>query len=93
MMEQYTKVEEEVIQETQSGVVQEEERPEARTKIEQQTEETRKRKIGAEEAGAEQREEKVSDFVSELAYFTWRDKLQHRDFIGERGFNRLISPF
>ena len=23
----------------------------------------------------------------------WRDKLQHRDFIGERGFGKLISPF
>ena len=27
------------------------------------------------------------------AYVSWRDKLQHIDFIGERGFNKLISPF
>ena len=71
----------------------EEERLETRTKTEQPTEETRKRKRGAEEAGNEQREEKVSDFVSERAYFAWWDKLQHKDFFGERGFNKLISPF
>ena len=52
-----------------------------------------KEKKGFEEAGAEQREEKVSDFLLELAYFALRDKLQHRDFIGESGFSRLISPF
>ena len=28
-----------------------------------------------------------------MAYIPWRDKLQHRDFIGERGFNKWISPF
>ena len=38
-------------------------------------------------------EEKLSDFVSERAYFAWRDKLQHKDFISERGFSKLISPF
>ena len=70
MMEEYTEVEEEVGQETQSGAVQEEERPETRTKNEQLTEETRKRKIGVEEAGAKQRDEKVSDFDAELSYFT-----------------------
>ena len=36
---------------------------------------------------------KASDLVSEQAYFAWRDKLQHRDFIGERGFGSLIPPF
>ena len=56
-------------------------------------EETRKRKIGAEEAGAKRNDEKASDWVSKLAYFVWRDKLQHRDFIGGRGFSKWISPF
>ena len=93
IMEEYAEVEEEVVQETQSGKMQEEEISEARIETEQPTEETRKRKMGAKEAGVEQREEKVSDFVSELAYFSLRDKLQHKDFIGERGFSRLISPF
>ena len=49
--------------------------------------------MGAEEAGTKQRNEKVSDFVSERGYFAWRDKLQHKDFIGKRGFSNLISPF
>ena len=53
----------------------------------------RKGNKGAEEAETEQMKEKVSDFISERAYFAWRDKLQHKDFIGERGFSKLISPF
>ena len=28
-----------------------------------------------------------------MAYISWRDKLQHIDFIGERGFNKWLSPF
>ena len=56
-------------------------------------EETRKRKRGAEEAGANQSEEKESDWVLELAYVAWKEKLQHRDFIGERGFINWISLF
>ena len=31
--------------------------------------------------------------TSDMAYIAWRDKLQHRDFIGERGFNKWVSPF
>ena len=56
-------------------------------------EESRKRKRGAEEARAESSREKASDWVSERTYVAWRDKLQHKDFIGERGFNKWISPF
>ena len=37
--------------------------------------------------------EKLRDFVSEGACFAWRGKLLHKDFIGEKGFNKLISPF
>ena len=69
IMEEYEVVKEEAVQETQSEAVQKKERQEARIETEQLTEETRKRKRGVEEVGAEQREEKVSDFVSELAYF------------------------
>ena len=29
----------------------------------------------------------------DMAYVAWRDKLQHKDFIGERGFSKWISPF
>ena len=28
-----------------------------------------------------------------MAYIVCRDKLQHRDFIRERGFNKWVSPF
>ena len=80
IMEEYARNEEEAIQEVQ-------------TETEQETEETRKRKRGAEEAETEKIREKVSDFVSERAYFAGRNKLQNRDFISERGFNKLISPF
>ena len=48
---------------------------ETRTETEQEVEETRKINRGAEEAETEQRKEKLSDFVSEHAYFAWRDKL------------------
>ena len=56
-------------------------------------EETRKRKRGAEETGVENSEEKARNCVSELTYVAWRTKLQHKDFIGERGFSKWISPF
>ena len=51
IMEEYTKAKEETIQEAQLGAMLEEERAKARTKTEQPTEETRKIKRGAEEAG------------------------------------------
>ena len=54
-------------------------------------EESRKSKRGIEEV--ENNEQKVGDWVSDMAYIAWRDKLQHRDFIGERGFNKWVSPF
>ena len=52
MMEAYTKVEEEIVQETQSGRVQEEERTEARGEPQTLDEESRKKKRGVEEAEA-----------------------------------------
>ena len=54
-------------------------------------EESRKRKRGNEEV--ESNEQKASDWVSDLAYVAWKDKLQYKDFIGESGFNKWISPF
>ena len=92
-MEEYTERVEEAIQATLAETGQEEQRAEARVEPEQPVEETRKRKKGAEEAGAECSKEKVSDWVSELEYFAWRDKLQHRDFLGERGSKKWISLF
>ena len=78
-MEEYAENEEEAIQEVQSGAKQE-------------TEKTKKIKRRTEEVGTKQRKEKVSDFFIEHAYFSWRDKLQHKDFIGERGFIKLLLP-
>ena len=31
--------------------------------------------------------------VLELANFAWKEKLKYKDFIGKRGFSKLISPF
>ena len=61
--------------------------------IEKLVEESRKRKRGDEEERVESSREKVSNWVSDMAYIAWRDKLQHRDFIGEKGFNKWISTF
>ena len=60
---------------------------------EQLVEESRKRKRGDEEARVESSREKISNWVSDMAYIAWRDKLEHRDFIGKKGFNKWISPF
>ena len=70
MMEEYAEGKKKSTQETQSGTEPEGERAEVRAEIEQLVEETRKRKRGPVEAGAECREEKVSDLVSECAYFS-----------------------
>ena len=92
IMEEYTEREKETVQATQENI-EDEERAKARAKPEQRVEETRKRKRGVEETEVKHSEEKESSWVSELAFFCWRDKLQHKDFIGEKGFSKWISPF
>ena len=84
-------LENEIVQATQVVTRQGEERAEVNNELKQTVEESRKRKKGNEEA--ENNEKKVGDWVSDMAYIAWRDKLQHRDFIGERGSNKWISPF
>ena len=54
---------------------------------------SRKRKREGEEERAGSTNEKQSDWVSKMAYEAWRDKLQSKDFNGERGFNKWVSPF
>ena len=93
MMEAYAEVEEEVVQENQSGEMQEEERVEARVEPEQLEVEYRKRKRGAEEAETEQRNERVKILISDKASALMEKILKNRGFIFERGFNKLISPF
>ena len=88
IMEEYAEGEQEALQATQAEIGQEEEIVESRAKVEQPVEETRKRKRGTEEYGVESSGEKASDWVSEHVYVAWRDKLQQRDFIGERGFSK-----
>ena len=84
-------MENETDQATQVVTGQGEERVEVNDELEQTVEESRKTKKGNEEV--ESSKQNVSDWVSDMAYMSWRDKLQHRDFIGERGFNKWVSPF
>ena len=90
-MEEYAELEDQTVQTTQTMVEQAEERVDEDEDPEQTVENSRKRKRGNEET--EIGKQKVSEWVSDMAYIAWRDKLQHRDFIGERGFNKWISPF
>ena len=54
----------------------------------------RKRKREVEEAEIEQGQKKeVSEFVSISSLVSWEKSLNEKDFIGERGLNKLISPF
>ena len=93
MMEEYIEREEETVQVTQAEIEEEEGIVEAKAKPKQPVEETRKGKMGAKETIAEHNKGKVNDWVSELPFIAWKEKLQHRYFIGERGFSKWISPF
>ena len=91
IMEEYTELEDQTVQTTQTMAEQVEKRVDVNNELEQTVEESRKRKRGNEEA--KNSEQKASEWVSDMAYIAWRDKLQHRDFIGEIGFSKWISPF
>ena len=91
IMEEYDELENETFQATQVVIGQGEERAEVNDELEQIVEEFRERKRGNEEA--ESSEQKSGDWVSDMAYISSRDKLQYRDFIRERGFNKWVSPF
>ena len=91
IMEEYAKLEDQIVQTTQTVAEQAEERVDEDEDPEQTVENSRKRKRGNEKT--EINEQKSSNWVSDMAYIAWKDKLQHIDFIGERGFNKWISPF
>ena len=91
IMEEYDELENETVQATHVVTGQGEERAEVNDELKKIVEESRKRKRGNEEP--ESSEQKAGDCVSDMAYIAWRDKLQHRDFIGERGINKWVSPF
>ena len=40
-----------------------------------------------------QQEEEEDEFVSEEAFSIWKKHYAGKGFVGERGFNQLISPF
>ena len=40
-----------------------------------------------------QQEEEEEEFVSEEAFSIWKKHYAGKGFVGERGFNKLISPF
>ena len=61
--------------------------------LDQSDDKSRKRKREGGEEMVESSNEKLSDWVSKMAYEAWRDILQSNDFNGERGFNKWVSPF
>ena len=91
IMEECAKWENEIVQATQALAEQGEERDEVNEVFEQTVEESRKGKRGNEEA--ESSEQKASDWVSDMAYIAWKDKLQYKNFIREKGFNKWVSLF
>ena len=93
MMEAYIEVEEEIVQETQSREMQEEERVEAREELEPLVGESRQRKRGAEEAETGQRNESVRILISDKASDLMEKSLKDKGLIVERGFKRPISLF
>ena len=92
-MEEYVGSEEKATPELQTVATQQE-RSEALTVIEQPLKEGRKRKRNVEETETEQgKEDEVDEFVSNGAFVVMEKTMLHKDFIGERGFNQLISAF
>ena len=93
IMEEYVGSEEEATLELQI-VVTKEEQPEVRTKTKPPIDEGRKRKRNAKEGEIEQeKEDEANEFVSDGAFVVMKNTMLKKDFIGERGFKQLISPF
>ena len=84
VVEAYTLIEEETVQETQSGEMQAEERSKDRGEFEPLDGESRKRKRGA---------KKVRSFISDKAATLIEKNHKDRGFIIERGFRKLILSF
>ena len=92
-MEEYARSEEEATLELQTMVTQEE-RLEVRTEIEPPIEERRKGKWNAEEEERKQdKEDEADEFVSDKAFVGMENTMLKKDFIREKGFKQLISPF
>ena len=93
IMEEYAGNEEEATPELQTLATQEE-RSEESAKTKQPPKESRKRKRNAEEKKTKQgEEEEAKEFVSNKAFVIIEKTMSQKELIGERGFNKLISPF
>ena len=102
IMEEYAGEEVEIVLEPQAEMTQQE-TTEKETVVEDpmeagedQADENRKRKRSAEEEEVEEIQEppmKDGAFISNQALALWEKDLKEKDFIGESGFNKLISPF
>ena len=90
---EYTKLENQIEQDSYVATGQVEDRDGENEKQQQTVEESRKRKRGADEVGAEQRKDKAKNFISEKATALMERSLKNRGFIAERGFKGVISPF
>ena len=93
IMEEYTELENQTKQDSLAAAVQVEDKDDENEKQRQKGEESRKRKRGANEARAEQRKDRVRNFISEKATALMEGSLKDRGFIAERGFKKVISPF
>ena len=93
IMEEYIENEEEATLELQVVFVQEE-RLEERAETEQLPTENRKRKRNTEDEETRHEEDNLdNELVSNGAYVFMKETLMQKDFIGERGFVKLISLF
>ena len=58
-----------------------------------QAEAGRKRKRNEKEEKQQENEDEADEFVSDEAFVVTENTMLKKDFIGERGFKQLISPF
>ena len=93
IMEEYTELENQTKQVSRAAAEQVEERDDENKEHQQTVEESRKRKMRADEAEAEQRKYRERNFISDKAAALMERSLKNRGVIAERGFKRLIFLF
>ena len=93
IVEECTELENQTGQGSQEATEQVEDREDENEKQQQKGEESRKRKRGADEARAEQMNERARNFISEKAAALMEGSLKDRGFIIERRLQKVVSPF
>ena len=93
VMEEYTELENKIEQGFEAATKKVEERDDDNEENHQTMDEPRKRKMGVDEAGKEQRKNRVENFISESAVALMEGSLKNKGFIAKRGFKNIISPF